>query len=86
LNRSSEARTDKRPQLSDLRESGAIEQDADIVCLIHRPDMGDPNSPKKGIATLIVAKNRAGEPGDVDLAWIASQTKFAELDFQRPQA
>lgn len=80
LNRSSEARTDKRPQLSDLRESGAIEQDADIVCLIHRPDMGDPNSPKKGIATVIVAKNRAGEPGDIDLAWIASQTKFAELE------
>ncbi|MBY0517632.1 MAG: replicative DNA helicase [Bacteriovoracaceae bacterium] len=86
LNRSSESRTDKRPQLSDLRESGAIEQDADIVCLIHRPDMGDPNSSKKGIATVIVAKNRAGEPGDVDLAWIASQTKFAELDFQRPEA
>lgn len=85
LNRSSEARTDKRPQLSDLRESGAIEQDADIVCLIHRPDMGDPNSPKKGIATVIVAKNRAGEPGDIDLAWIASQTKFAELEFQRPE-
>jgi replicative DNA helicase len=85
LNRSSEARTDKRPQLSDLRESGAIEQDADIVCLIHRPDMGDPNSPKKGIATVIVAKNRAGEPGDVDLAWIASQTKFAPLEFQRPE-
>lgn len=85
LNRSSEARTDKRPQLSDLRESGAIEQDADIVCLIHRPDMGDPNSTKKGIATVIIAKNRAGEPGDVDLAWIASMTKFAELDYQRPQ-
>jgi replicative DNA helicase len=83
LNRSSESRTDKRPQLSDLRESGAIEQDADIVCLIHRPDVTDPNSPKKGIATLIVAKNRAGESGDVDLAWIGSQTKFAELDFKR---
>lgn len=83
LNRSSEARTDKRPQLSDLRESGAIEQDADIVLLIHRPDMGDPNSPKKGIATVIVAKNRAGEPGDVDLAWIGSQTKFAELAQQQ---
>ncbi len=86
LNRSSEARTDKRPQLNDLRESGAIEQDADIVLLIHRPDMGDPNSPKKGIATVIVAKNRAGEPGDVDLAWIGSQTKFAELENQRPEA
>ena len=86
LNRSSEARTDKRPQLSDLRESGAIEQDADIVLLIHRPDVADPNSPKKGIATVIVAKNRAGEPGDIDLAWIGAQTKFAELAHEpRPQ-
>lgn len=83
LNRSSETRTDKRPMLSDLRESGAIEQDADIVLLIHRPDMGDLNSPKKGIATVIVAKNRAGEPGDVDLAWIGAQTRFAELENQR---
>lgn len=84
LNRSSEARTDRRPQLQDLRESGAIEQDADIVLLIHREDRFDPNSPKKGIATVIVAKNRAGEPGDVDLAWIGAQTKFAELEHQRP--
>lgn len=82
LNRSSETRTDRRPQLSDLRESGAIEQDADIVLLIHRPEMGDPNSTKKGLATVIVAKNRAGEQGDVDLAWIGSQTKFAELTYQ----
>jgi replicative DNA helicase len=84
LNRSSESRTDKRPQLNDLRESGAIEQDADIVLLIHREDRFDPNTAKKGIATVIVAKNRAGEPGDVDLAWIGSQTKFAELEGQRP--
>jgi replicative DNA helicase len=85
LNRSSESRTDRRPQLNDLRESGAIEQDADIVLLIHREDRFDPNTAKKGIATLIVAKNRSGEPGDVDLAWIGSQTKFAELEGQRPE-
>lgn len=85
LNRSSETRTTRRPQLSDLRESGAIEQDADIVLLIHREDSFDPNTSKKGIATVIVAKNRAGEQGDIDLAWIGSQTKFAELEGQRPE-
>lgn len=79
LNRSATSRTDKRPQLQDLRESGSIEQDADIVCLIHREDAVDPNSPKKGIAEIIVAKNRAGEQGSVEMAWIGSQTKFAEL-------
>lgn len=83
LNRSSASRTDRRPQLQDLRESGAIEQDADIVCLIHREDAYDQNSPKKGIAELIVAKNRAGEVGAVELAWIGSQTKFAELESNR---
>lgn len=79
LNRSATSRTDKRPQLQDLRESGSIEQDADIVCLIHREDAVDPNSPKKGVAEVIVAKNRSGEQGSVELAWIGSQTKFAEL-------
>jgi replicative DNA helicase len=84
LNRSSASRTDRRPQLQDLRESGSLEQDADIVCLIHRDDLVDPNSPKKGIAEVIIAKNRAGEVGTVELAWIGSQTKFAELENQRP--
>lgn len=82
LNRSATSRTDRRPQLQDLRESGSIEQDADIVMLIHREEYYDENSPKKGIAEIIIAKNRAGEQGTVELAWIASQTKFAELNHQ----
>ena len=81
LNRSAASRTDRRPQLQDLRESGSIEQDADIVMLIHREDYYDENTPERGVAEIIVAKNRAGEPGTVKLAWIAAQTKFAELQF-----
>ena len=81
LNRSAASRTDRRPQLQDLRESGSIEQDADIVMLIHREDYYDENTPEKGIAEIIVAKNRAGEPGTVKTAWIGAQTKFAELQF-----
>ncbi|MCT4641754.1 MAG: replicative DNA helicase [Bacteriovoracaceae bacterium] len=80
LNRSATSRTDRRPQLQDLRESGSIEQDADIVMLLHREEYYDENTPKKGIAEVIVAKNRAGEQGTVEMAWIASQTTFAELD------
>lgn len=85
LNRSATSRTDRRPQLQDLRESGSIEQDADVVMLLHREEYYDENSPKKGIAEVIVAKNRGGEQGTVELAWIASQTKFAELQRQAPQ-
>ena len=79
LNRAATSRTDRRPQLQDLRESGSIEQDADIVILIHREDYYDENTPDKGVAEVIVAKNRAGEPGTVRMAWIANQTKFAEM-------
>lgn len=85
LNRTSTSRTDRRPQLQDLRESGSLEQDANIVCLIHREDYYDANTPKKGIAEVIIAKNRNGEPGTVELAWIGSQTRFTELEFQRPE-
>lgn len=81
LNRSAASRTDRRPQLQDLRESGSIEQDADVVMLIHREEYYDENSPEKGLAEIIVAKNRAGEPGTIKLAWIAAQTKFADLQF-----
>lgn len=85
LNRSAAARTDRRPQLQDLRESGSLEQDANIVVLIHREDYYDANTPKKGIAEIIIAKNRNGEPGTVELSWIGSQTKFAELENYRPE-
>jgi replicative DNA helicase len=83
LNRSASSRSDRRPQLQDLRESGSLEQDADVVCLIHREDYYDETTPKKGIAEVIVAKNRAGEVGTVELAWIGSQTKFAEIEGHR---
>lgn len=81
LNRSAASRTDRRPQMQDLRESGSIEQDADIVILLHREEYYDENTPKKGIAEIIVAKNRSGEQGTVEMAWIASQTKFSELQY-----
>jgi replicative DNA helicase len=85
LNRAAAARTDRRPQLQDLRESGSLEQDANIVCLIHREDYYDPESPKKGIAEIIIAKNRNGEPGTAELAWIGPQTKFTDLANHRPE-
>lgn len=85
LNRTAASRTDRRPQLQDLRESGSLEQDANIVCLIHREDYYDPQTPKKGIAEIIIAKNRNGEPGTVELAWIGSQTKFADLSPQKTE-
>jgi replicative DNA helicase len=86
LNRSAAARTDRRPQLQDLRESGSLEQDANIVVLIHREDYYDPMTPKKGVAEIIIAKNRNGEPGTVELSWIGSQTKFAELENHRAES
>lgn len=85
LNRTAASRTDRRPQLQDLRESGSLEQDANIVCLIHREDYYDPQTPKKGIAEVIIAKNRNGEPGTIELSWIGSQTKFAEMAQQKPE-
>ncbi len=79
LNRGLESRQDKRPMLSDLRESGAIEQDADIVCFVYRDEVYNKESDSRGIAELIVAKHRAGETGMVNLAWLAEYTLFANL-------
>jgi replicative DNA helicase len=81
LSRAPEARSDHRPQLSDLRESGALEQDADLVILIYRDDVynKDPNSPDAGTAELIVAKQRNGPTGVVRLAFLREQTRFANL-------
>jgi replicative DNA helicase len=81
LSRAPESRSDHRPQLSDLRESGALEQDADLVGLIYRDDVynKDPNSPDAGTAELIVAKQRNGPTGVVKLAFLREQTRFASL-------
>jgi replicative DNA helicase len=79
LSRQPESRTDKRPQLADLRESGSIEQDADIVGFIYRDEVYDEESPDKGIAELIISKHRNGATGVVKLAFLNHLTKFANL-------
>jgi replicative DNA helicase len=79
LSRASEARTDHRPMLSDLRESGSIEQDADIVMFLHREDYYNAETEKKNIAEVIISKNRNGATGTVELAWLGQYTKFANL-------
>ena len=80
LSRANEKRDDKRPMLSYLRESGAIEQDADIVLFIFREDYYSPDSDKRNIAELIVAKNRHGETGKVELKWMPEFTTFDTLE------
>ncbi len=80
LSRAPEARTDHRPILSDLRESGAIEQDADIVMFLYRDDYYNPDTEKKNIAELIIAKHRNGSTGTVEMVWLGQYTKFANLE------
>ena len=80
LSRANEKRDDKRPMLSDLRESGAIEQDADIVMFLFRDDYYNEDSEKHNIAECIIAKNRHGETGKVELRWMPEYTQFATLD------
>ncbi len=79
LSRGPESRTDHRPMLSDLRESGAIEQDADIVMFLYRDDYYNPNSEKKNIAEVIIAKHRNGSTGAIELRWFGEYTKFSNL-------
>ena len=79
LNRGLEARNDKRPQLGDLRESGAIEQDADVVMFIYRDEYYNPDSQERGIADIIISKHRAGATGTVKTTFAAEYTKFANL-------
>lgn len=83
LSRSTESRADHRPMLSDLRESGSIEQDADIVMFLHRDDYYDKETEKKGIAEVIIAKNRHGETGTVELGWLGQYTRFANIDHRK---
>ena len=80
LSRAPEQRPDHRPMLSDLRESAAIEQDADIVMFLYRDDYYNPDSEKKNIAEVIIAKHRGGSTGTVELLWLGNYTKFANLD------
>ena len=80
LSRAVEQRPDHRPMLSDLRESGAIEQDADIVMFLYRDDYYNKESEKKDIAEVIIAKQRGGSTGTVELLWMGNYTKFANLE------
>ena len=83
LSRAPEQRPDHRPMLSDLRESGSIEQDADIVMFLYRDDYYNEDSEKKNIAEVILAKHRAGSTGTVELLWLGNYTKFANMDKYR---
>ena len=83
LSRAPEQRDDHRPMLSDLRESGSIEQDADMVMFLYRDDYYNPETDKKNVAEVILAKNRAGSTGTVELLWLGQYTKFVNLDKYR---
>ena len=86
LSRAVEQRPDHRPMLSDLRESGAIEQDADVVMFIYRDDYYNHDNDKTGISEIIIAKQRNGPIGTVELAWLPEYTKFANLEHRREKA
>lgn len=79
LNRQVESRPNKRPNVSDLRESGSIEQDADIVMMIYRDEVYNPDTKEEGIAEIIVGKNRSGETGVAKLTWVGAYTSFENL-------
>ena len=80
LSRGPESRQDKRPMLSDLRESGAIEQDADIVMFLYRDDYYNEDSENHNLAECIIAKNRHGETRKVELQWLPEYTTFSSID------
>jgi len=80
LSRAVEQRQDKRPILSDIRESGSIEQDADIVAFLYRDDYYDPETDRKNIVEVIIAKQRNGPTGKVELVFLKEYNKFVSLD------
>ncbi len=85
LSRASESRTDKRPMLSDLRESGAIEQDADEVIFLYRDDYYNENTDEPNVAEFIVAKNRHGETGTVKVQWLPQYTSFSDREWKHSE-
>jgi len=85
LSRSNEGRQDKRPMISDLRESGAIEQDADEVMFIYREDYYNKETEKQNVAECIIAKNRHGETGTVELQWLPQFTSFADKEWRHDE-
>lgn len=86
LNRGTEGRTDKTPMLSDLRDSGAIEQDADIVMFLYRDSYYENDPSKDNVASCVIAKNRHGSTGKANLGWYGQFTKFTELDTEHTEA
>jgi len=86
LNRAVEARQDHRPMLSDLRESGSIEQDADVVMFLNREELHNPQTDRRGVVDVIVAKHRNGSTGTLPLRFFADQTRFADLEPYRTEA
>ena len=86
LNRSVEQRDDHRPMLSDLRESGAIEQDADVVMFIYRDDYYNKDTEEKNVAEIIIAKQRNGPVGTIKMIWLPEYTKFANMKHDRQKS
>ena len=80
LSRSITKREDKTPQLSDLRDSGSIEQDADVVMFLDRPETHTPNTPKKNIMEVYIQKNRHGRTGKIELLWDGTHTSIKSID------
>ena len=78
LSRAPEQRPDKRPILSDLRESGSIEQDADIVIFLYRDDYYNPDTETPGVCEINIAKHRSGPTGKIELTWVSRYTKFSD--------